>query len=514
MKKNLLVLIAIFTFLCGFCSIETNAAGESWSDDGIRATSFSLDDTNQKLIEIGSSSELGLLAYKVNVEKNTFEGYTIRLMKDLDLSGYKWDPIGHYTERSITEATSLFKGTFEGNGHTVSNMNIQILSVNDANHAFGLFGGVLNGSVKNLSLTNAVVEIGNSEKSIYAGTVAGFFAGSQVSNITVTSASVKATGNNSVHAGGVSGCVFNSGTLTTSSLNNIFSSDITLSTITSDEKYRGGITGFANESYAKFNNCYAQNITFAESAAQNDADASGNILGCGNVAVLNYCYYDGETAIGINGPFPPELSNISKEMNGRLETPVTINNTTYEMLVSALNAWVENSGGSSDYQKWDCDTLGIEHDFEAVYLDGTYHQLKCRACTYSVNEKHKSGLENQKEATCTTEGYTGDEVCSICKEVLKAGQVTEKLAHNYVDGKCTVCGTADPDYKISEDSETTTEEYTKNIKNNDKNNKNAEKISAPRTGEESPVVFWIGILVASAVIAVGTSSYRKKQNKA
>ena len=505
-KKNLLVLIAMFTFLFGFCCIESNAANKSWSDDGARATSFSLHNDNQKLIEIGSSSELGLLAYEVNTNRNTFEGYTIRLTNDLDLSGHNWDPIGHHTDDYINSSVLAFRGTFEGNGHTISNMSIQISSVNDQNLAFGLFGGVVNGSVTNLNLTNSVVEIGNSEKRIYAGTVAGFFAGSQVSNITVTNTSVKAAGNDSVHAGGVSGCVYNSGTSTTSSLNNIFTSDITLSTITSGEKYRGGITGFANESYAEFNNCYTQNISFIETAAQNKGDASGSILGCGNVAVLNYCYYDGETAIGVNGPFLPQLSNISKEIDGKLQTPVTINDTTYETLVSALNAWVENNGGSSNYRKWDCDSLGIDHDFETVYLNETYHQFICRACTYSVNEKHKSKLQNQKEATCTAEGYTGDEVCSICNEVLKTGQVTENLPHNYVDGKCTVCGATDPVYIIPKDPETITEKHTDN-------SKDTEKISVPHTGDKSPVVFWIGILVTSCTIAVGTSIYRKKQNK-
>ena len=48
-----------------------------------------------------------------------------------------------------------------------------------------------------------------------------------------------------------------------------------------------------------------------------------------------------------------------------------------------------------------------------------------------------------KEPTCTAEGYTGDKVCSICNAKV-AGTVLEKLAHNYVDGKCTVCGAADP----------------------------------------------------------------------
>ena len=56
---------------------------------------------------------------------------------------------------------------------------------------------------------------------------------------------------------------------------------------------------------------------------------------------------------------------------------------------------------------------------------------------------HDWKVVGAKEPTCTAEGYTGDKVCSICKAKV-AGTVLEKLAHNYVDGKCTVCGAADP----------------------------------------------------------------------
>ncbi len=60
-----------------------------------------------------------------------------------------------------------------------------------------------------------------------------------------------------------------------------------------------------------------------------------------------------------------------------------------------------------------------------------------------VTHAHDWKVVGAKEPTCTAEGYTGDKVCSICNAKV-AGTVLEKLAHNYVDGKCTVCGAADP----------------------------------------------------------------------
>lgn len=494
-----LVIVGCFSF-----HITAKADDSDWSETAVRATEFSSRDDTSKKIEIASAAELGLLAYEVNAG-NRFEGYTITLTADIDLSGHNWDPIGHHTESYINSSVLAFRGCFDGNGHTISNMKIQISSVDDNNRAFGLFGGVANGCVKNLNMTNAIIEIGDSEKDICAGTVAGFFAGSEVANITVNSSTITASGKNYVCVGGVSGCVYNSGTWDESSLSNIYASNITLSAVTSSAKFRGGVTGFANESYAAYNNCYVKDIAFTETAAQNETDASGGLIGYGNLPKLNYCYYDGETAVGVDGPYPPQISNTSREIAGMLETPVTINNIVYNSLVGALNAWVDNNGGSSIFQTWDCDDFGLEHDLEVVYLDSTYHELKCKNCKYSVDEKHKVVLQNEKDVSCTADGYSGDEVCSICNEIVEKGEVIEKLGHQYVDGKCTVCGTVDPDYK---EPEVTGTSIDKNVNAVDEESKN--NTSIPQTGDETPIALWIGIMTVACVAVAGICIYRKK----
>ena len=52
--------------------------------------------------------------------------------------------------------------------------------------------------------------------------------------------------------------------------------------------------------------------------------------------------------------------------------------------------------------------------------------------------------KNYVKASCTEEGYSGDIVCFNCGEVVKAGNVTAKLDHSFLDGVCTVCGTNKP----------------------------------------------------------------------
>ena len=56
-------------------------------------------------------------------------------------------------------------------------------------------------------------------------------------------------------------------------------------------------------------------------------------------------------------------------------------------------------------------------------------------------------IQNAKEATCTVDGYTGDEVCTVCGEVVTSGEVIPATGHHYVNGYCTKCGHRDPDYR-------------------------------------------------------------------
>ncbi|MCR5484889.1 MAG: hypothetical protein K6F09_04780, partial [Clostridiales bacterium] len=96
------------------------------------------------------------------------------LMNDLDLTedtapggdwdnGCGWAPIGE-------NSTIPFTGTFDGNGHTITGMQISSIKTEYA----GLFGYVT-GDIKNLTLDNAVIStIGSC---LYAGSVAGYSTG-------------------------------------------------------------------------------------------------------------------------------------------------------------------------------------------------------------------------------------------------------------------------------------------------------------------------------------------------
>ena len=86
--------------------------------------------------------------------------------------------------------------------------------------------------------------------------------------------------------------------------------------------------------------------------------------------------------------------------------------------------------------------------------DGYTGDEVCTVCGETVKKGevipatgHKTELVGAKAATCTEDGYTGDEVCSVCQEIVKKGEVIPATGHDYKDGKCTNCGETDPNYK-------------------------------------------------------------------
>ena len=46
-------------------------------------------------------------------------------------------------------------------------------------------------------------------------------------------------------------------------------------------------------------------------------------------------------------------------------------------------------------------------------------------------------LKNKKEATCITEGYSGDKYCSVCGQVIEKGEIIPKSDHTWDNGKVT-----------------------------------------------------------------------------
>ena len=104
---------------------------EKWSDKGNYSISWYNKDLNE--YTISTNKELAGMAYLVNNGYTNFDGKTIKLSEDIDLSGKKWTPCGK------------FYGIFDGQGHTISDVYIK------SEDACG-FWTYTKGIIKNLTL--------------------------------------------------------------------------------------------------------------------------------------------------------------------------------------------------------------------------------------------------------------------------------------------------------------------------------------------------------------------------
>ena len=96
--------------------------------------------------EVNTAAELKALADKVNAG-NTFEGETVVLSADIDLKNENWTPIGYW---------QTFNGTFDGQGHTISNLKHH---GTEEDCYVGLFGYTENATIKNLTINNVDLKL-------------------------------------------------------------------------------------------------------------------------------------------------------------------------------------------------------------------------------------------------------------------------------------------------------------------------------------------------------------------
>ena len=128
------------------------------------------------------SSKAGLFAFakSVNEEGVSYAGKTVKLTANIDLENQEWTPIGQ-------TGSTWFKGVFDGQNYTISNLYIHLLS--DYQHyAVGLFGWLenVNGSIKNVKVDGANVT-GHHYTGVIAGYVTGMVENCEVKNATITS---------------------------------------------------------------------------------------------------------------------------------------------------------------------------------------------------------------------------------------------------------------------------------------------------------------------------------------
>ena len=187
--------------------------------------------------EISNAAQLAYFAKSVNAGETTYnKGVTIKLTDNIDLEGKEWTPIG--------TSSNIFKGTFDGQGHTVKNLVVNGGSESNK----GLFGVTHDGEIKNLVVENAKVS-----GRLYVAVVAGQPYTSNYTNITVKG---HVEVNGMAYVGGV--CGYNAyGNYTDITVNVDETSYVKANSVENGNAYRtyvGGVVGFIGEGEHTYKN--------------------------------------------------------------------------------------------------------------------------------------------------------------------------------------------------------------------------------------------------------------------
>ena len=241
------------------------------------ANAFAMDGegTKENPYEIATVADLYEFAIKVNEGDNTACAV---LTADITLQiDTNWTPIGNDSNQ--------YKGTFDGDGHTITGLKVDIQSDNTI--YAGLFGFLgEGGTIKNLSLADSKITCSGNR--VYAGGVCGWNTGT-IENCYNTG-DVSGTGTSSygfVYAGGV--CGFNDfGTI-----QNCYNTGDVSGTSTVGSGYAGGVCG-ANGNSATIINCY--NTGDVSGTSSNGTVYAGGVCGRNYYGTIQNCYNTGDVS--------------------------------------------------------------------------------------------------------------------------------------------------------------------------------------------------------------------------
>ena len=320
-------------------------------------------------VTISSAEGLAWLAVMVNglydQEPQSYEGRNVVLTADINLDGYRWNPIGGYINKKFLR----FSGTFDGQNHRISNVY-----VNDGFSCKGLFGYVNKATIKNVNM------VGGSVASIFSqsgqdplsspssdiGGLIGYASDCQEINNCHSSVSVYGNGNvgslcGEINADGIDAVISNcsaSGTVTGRTgcggligklygkalvRNSFATGAVKFPSGGTNPWYRGGLIG--DFMYVSAYNCYSTGTVYTEDGSCNSFVAK--VIGCPYMNThIHYLYGQDDVNPGwdLIGNECDDISNTSQfrhEASGNtLLTPVSVNGKNYSDLTAALNAWV------------------------------------------------------------------------------------------------------------------------------------------------------------------------------
>ena len=257
------------------------------------------------------SDEAGLFWFAKQVNAgNNFAGKTVTLANDIALTK-AWTPIGIYTD-----SKTHFKGTFDGQNHTVSGVEV---TENRAN-GVGFFGKVYTGTIKNLTVEGTITATGCN----YVGGIVGH-GYATISNCTFKG-NVGST-KNTMQVGGIAG----SGGFTITNCS-------VYGNVTA-ECWAGGIVGNCQDGGA-YTNCYVEGVISAERSYWGGGAAGITPVPLYPSQVISSCYSN--TVVKVAG----------KEVNcpiiAAYNNPLDYNGYTGDLKIYD-NSWNKQKNSNNSY---------------------------------------------------------------------------------------------------------------------------------------------------------------------
>ncbi|MBE5865550.1 MAG: hypothetical protein E7292_04950 [Lachnospiraceae bacterium] len=293
-----------------------------------------------------------LVAFAQYVELGNKDADAV-LDADIDMTGVAWTPICQTVSFHDTAATDTgYSGTFDGNGHTISNLTVT--GISGGTYSYGLFGTV-SGTVENLGMVNYTYTMGSAPDA-RAGSIAGqVLTGGTITNCYSVGHTVKTNGN---IAGGIAGC-----------------------------NYGGTIS-----------NCYAISSSIDESITGH-GDRWGGVVGD--------CQKDDGTSGGtVSNCYTNDTRVVSSQSgNATITSCAVMDDAAFASgeITYLLNG--SSSGNVTWYQTLETDTypvLDSEHD-------KVYSVFKCNGTTpvyRNINENEPHTDENPVDGKCDVCGIT------------------------------------------------------------------------------------------------------------
>lgn len=372
---------ATITASCGEakaqCAVTVKAPAEPAQKDGV--------------YQIGNADELVWFVKKVNGGENAISAV---LAKDIDLANVVWAPIGN--------GSIAFAGSFDGAGHTVSNLTVDYTTAASGERLYlGLFGQVegtpeKHAVIQNLTVTGSVNAA--SEFSVYTGYVAGVVGSARNAELSNVISRVNVTADekvsNAASVGGLAGAMINT-------------------TVTNCGN-EGNITGVKNLGGLCYE-LYSGTMTGCYNTGRVTATGTyvGGLMGYAKQATVTNVYNTGDVST--------EKTLVGGLIGVMEKSALTNAYTTGKVTTAAASGAIGAAVGSADqvsnvYYLGGASAIGDENATAK-----TAEELKALAPTLGSSFKENTGCG----------GYP-----------LLTWQ--EARGHQYENGVCTVCGAKDP----------------------------------------------------------------------